>query len=110
MTLKDLLENAKKYTLLREEDRCLFHYQDFCIHTYGQVFDNRLRFLIIKKDKLTMNMLEIMAGNNGNFFRWQGETSWLYYYYDQLPNVCTYLAYLYIFSCIIKNEQSRNKR
>ena len=104
MTLQKLLKNVEKYTLLKEEERCLLDCQDFYIYTHGSVYDNRLRFLIVKKNKLAMNMLEIMAGNNGNFFRWQGETSWLYYYYDQLPNVCTYLAYLYIFSCIIKNE------
>lgn len=104
MTLQELLKNVEKYTLLKEEECCLLACQDFYIHTHGSVYDNRLRFLIVRKNKLAMNTLEIMTGNNGNFFRWQGETSWLYYYYDQLPNVCTYLAYLYIFSCIIKNE------
>lgn len=110
MKLQDLLKNVEKYTLLEEEDRCLFACQDFYIHTYGSVVNNRLRFLIIRKDKLTMNTLEIIAKNNGSFFHWQGETSWLYHYYEQLPNVCTYLVYLYLFNCMIRINESKNKR
>lgn len=110
MTLQDLINNVEKYTLLEEEDRCLFNCQDFYIHTYNFIDDNRLRFLIIKKDKPVMNTLEIIVKNDDNFFHWQGETSWLYYYYEQLPNVCTYLAYLYLFNCIIKINESKNRR
>lgn len=110
MTLRDLLKNVEKYTLLEEEDCYLFNCQDFYIHTNGPVDDNRLQFLIIKKNKPVMNTLEIIAKNNGSFFHWQSETSWLYYYYEQLPNICTYLTYLYLFDCIIKINESKNRR
>lgn len=110
MKLQDLLKNVEKYTLLEKEDRCLLVSQDFYIYTHGSVRDNRLRFLIVRKNKLIMNILELIAKNNGNFFRWQGETSWLYYYYEQLPNVCTYLVYLYLFDCTIKINENKNKK
>lgn len=110
MTLQDLLRNVRNYTLLEEKAYCLFNCQDFYIHTFCFVADNKLRFLITKKDSLATNTLEIIAKNNGSFFHWQGETSWLYYYYEQLPNVCTYLIYMYLFSCIIKINESKNRR
>lgn len=110
MTLKDLIENIKNYTLLNKNDVYLFENNCFKICMYTQTNGEKLSFYILNRHGLELCSLVIKIENNNDIFKWIDKNDWLKSYVNKLPNMCTYLTYSYIFSCMIKINENKNRR
>ena len=110
MTLQDLIENIRKYTLLNKNDVYLFENDYFKICMYTQTNGEKLSFYILNRYGLELCSLVIKIENNNDTFKWIDKNDWLKSYVNKLPNMCTYLTYSYIFSCMIKINESKNRR
>lgn len=110
MTLQDLIKNVKKYTLLNKNDVDLFKNDYFTICMYTHTSGEKLNFYISNRHELELCSLVIKIENNNDTFKWIDKNDWLKSYINKLPNMCTYLTYLYIFSCMIKINESKNRR
>lgn len=104
MTLKDLIENIKNYTPLNKNDVYLFENNHFKICMYTQTNGKKLSFYMLSQQSLALCSLIIEVENNNDTFKWIDKNNWLKSYVNKLPNMCTYLVYSYIFSCMIKNK------
>lgn len=104
MTLQDLIKNVKNHTPLNKNDIDLFKNDYFTICMYAQTNGEKLNFYISNRHELELCSFIIKIKNNNNIFKWIDENNWLKSYVNKLPNICTYLVYSYIFSCMIKNK------
>ena len=104
MTLKDLIKNVKNHTSLNKNDIDLFKNDYFTICMYKHTSDEKLNFYISNRHELELCSLVIKIENNNDTFKWIDKNDWLKSYINKLPNMCTYLTYLYIFSCMVKNK------
>lgn len=104
MTLQDLIENVRNHTPLNKNDIDLFKNNYFIIYMYTQTNGEKLNFYISNRHELELCSFVIKVKNNNDIFKWIDKNNWLKSYVDKLPNMCTYLVYLYIFSCMIKNK------
>lgn len=104
MTLQDLIENVKKYTSLNKNDVDLFKNDCFTICIYTHTNGEKLNFYISNRHELELCSLVIKIENNNDTFKWIDNNNWLKSYVNKLPNMCTYLVYSYIFSCMVKNK------
>lgn len=110
MTLKDLINNVEKYTPLNKNDVYLFENDYFKICMYTQTNGEKLSFYMLSQNSLKLCSLVIEVKNNNDTFKWIDENNWLKSYVNKLPDMCTYLTYSYIFSCMIKINESKNRR
>lgn len=110
MTLQDLIKNVKNYTPLNKNDVDFFKNDCFtiCIHTHTNC--EKLNFYISNRNGLELCSLVIKIENNNDTFKWIDKNDWLKSYINKLPNMCTYLTYLYVFSCMIRINESKNRR
>lgn len=102
MTLQDLIKNVKNHTPLNKNDIDLFKNDYFTICMYTHTSDEKLNFYISNRHELELCSLVIKMENNNDTFKWIDKNDWLKSYINKLPNMCTYLVYLHIFSCMIK--------
>ena len=104
MTLQDLIKNVKNHTPLNKNDIDLFKNDHFTIYIYTQTNGKNLNFYISNRHGLELCSFIIKIENNNDIFKWIDKNDWLKSYVNKLPNMCTYLTYSYIFSCMIKNK------
>lgn len=104
MTLQDLIKNVKNHTPLNKNDIDLFKNDYFTICMYTRTNDEKLNFYISNRHELELCSFVIKIENNNDIFKWIDKNDWLKSYVNKLPNMCTYLVYSYIFSCMIKNK------
>lgn len=104
MMLQDLIKNVKNHTPLNKNDIDLFKNNYFTICMYAQTNGEKLNFYISNRHELELCSFVIKIENNNDIFKWIDENNWLKSYVNKMPNMCTYLVYLYIFSCMIKNK------
>lgn len=104
MTLQDLIKNVKNHTPLNKNDIDLFKNNYFTIYMYTQTNGEKLNFYISNQHELELCSFVIEVENNNDIFKWIDENNQLKSYVDKMPNMCTYLVYSYIFSCMIKNK------
>lgn len=57
--------------------------------------------MIVVRQNATV--LDLIAHDKYSLHEWRGYTLWLENFKKKLPNMCTYLAYLYILN-MVKNE------
>lgn len=110
MMLQDLIKNVKNHTPLNKNDIDLFKNNYFTIYMYTQTNDEKLNFYISNRHELELCSFVIKIENNNDIFKWIDNNNWLKSYVNKLPNMCTYLVYSYIFSCMIKINESKNRR
>lgn len=104
MTLQDLIKNVKNHTPLNKNDIDLFKNDYFTICMYIQTNGEKLNFYISNRHELKLCSFVVKIENNNDIFKWIDKNDWLKSYVNKLPNICTYLVYSYIFSCMIKNK------
>lgn len=104
MTLQDLIKNVKNHTPLNKNDIDLFKNDCFTIYMYTQTNGEKLNFYISNQHELKLCSFVVKIENNNDIFKWIDNNNWLKSYVNKLPNMCTYLVYSYIFSCMIKNK------
>lgn len=104
MMLQDLIKNVKNHTPLNKNDIDLFKNDYFTICMYAQTNGEKLNFYISNRHELELCSFVVKIENNNDIFKWIDKNDWLKSYVNKLPNMCTYLVYSYIFSCMIKNK------
>lgn len=104
MTLQDLIKNVKEYTPLNKNDVYLFKNDFFKICIYTHTNGEKLNFYILSQQNLELCSLIIKVENDNDTFKWIDKNNWLKSYVNKLPNMCTYLVYSYIFSCMTRNK------
>lgn len=109
MTLQDLIKNVKNYTPLNKNDIDLFKNDYFTIYMYTQTNGEKLNFYISNRHELELCLIVIKIENNNDIFKWIDKNDWLKSYVNKLPNMCTYLVYSYVFSCMIKINENKNR-
>lgn len=110
MTLQNLIKNVKNHTPLNKNDVDLFKNDYFTICMYTQTNGEKLNFYISNRHELELCSFVIEVKNNNDTFKWIDKNNWLKSYVNKMPNMCTYLVYSYIFSCMIKINESKNRR
>lgn len=103
MYLKDLITCINKCKKDNDKNVYLLKNKSFMLFMLNLILDNSIRFSIYDCRSSNATVLELTAQNEYSFHQWHGYTLWLENFKKKLPNMCTYLAYLYILN-MVKNE------
>ena len=102
MYLKDLINCVNKHKINDEKNIYLLKNKSFRLFMLISIIDNSLRFSIYDCCSTDTTVLGLEAQDKYSFHEWHGHTYWLEDFKKKLPNMCTYLAYLYIFNMVKK--------
>lgn len=103
MYLKDLIACVNKCKKDDDKNIYLLKNKNFKIFILILTLDNSIRFSIYDCRSSNATVLDLIAHDKYSLHEWRGYTLWLENFKKKLPNMCTYLAYLYILN-MVKNE------
>lgn len=103
MYLKDLIACVNRCKKDDDKNIYLLKNKSFMLFMLNLTLNNSIRFSIYDCRLSYTTVLELIAHDKYSLHEWHGYTLWLKSFKKKLPNMCTYLAYLYIFN-MVKNE------
>ena len=103
MYLKDLITCVNKCKKDDDKNIYLLKNKSFKIFMLNLILNNSIRFSIYDYCSSNATVLDLIAHDKYSLHEWRGYTLWLENFKKKLPNMCTYLAYLYILN-MVKNE------
>jgi hypothetical protein len=102
MYLKDLINCVNKRKINDEKNIYLLKNEKFRLFMLISIIDNSLQFSMYDCCSTNATVLDLIAHDKYSLYEWHGYTLWLEDFKKKLPNMCTYLAYLYIFNMVKK--------
>lgn len=103
MYLKDLIACVNKCKKDDDKNIYLLKNKNLKIFMLNLILNNSIRFSIYDCRSSNATVLDLIAHDKYSLYEWRGYTLWLENFKKEFPNMCTYLAYLYIFN-MVKNE------
>lgn len=103
MYLKDLITCVNKCKKDDDKNIYLLKHKNFKIFMLNLILNNSIRFSVYDCHSSNATVLDLIAHDKYSLYEWRGYTLWLENFKKKFPNMCTYLAYLYIFN-MVKNE------